>query len=148
MKKSTATKRAKGSSSSSFEAKRFVSAEVEARFHDLVKRRPGLKEQGFEIDSPHLEYIETIITRRGWQEFCRPPKVATMMVVCEFYVNTFEGPVSATMASERQIIYDAGKTKALLKIENATHGPYEVAQMDSIADLDEVSREICDKVVN
>ena len=46
MKKSKATKKAKGSSSSSFNAKRFVSVEVEAHFHNSVKRRLGLRSEG------------------------------------------------------------------------------------------------------
>ena len=71
-------KREKGSSSSSFDNKRFVSADAEARFHDSVKGMLGLKERGFGIDSSHLVYFETIITRRGWQEFCKPPKTAAI----------------------------------------------------------------------
>ena len=71
-----------------------------------------------------------------------------MMVVREFYTNAFEGPISATMVRERQIRYDVGAINALLKIENATCGPNEVAQLDSTANLDEVRGEICDMVVN
>ena len=62
MKKTTA-KRARGSSSASFDAKRFVLVEAEARFHDSIKRGVGLKERGFEIDSPYMHFIEAIIER-------------------------------------------------------------------------------------
>ena len=45
MKKSVAHKRSQGSSSSSFDTKRFVSADAEARFHHSIKRRARLKER-------------------------------------------------------------------------------------------------------
>ena len=41
-----------------------------------------------------------------------------------------------------------GAINVLLKIKSTTCGPDEVAQLDSITNLDEVSRELCDKVVN
>ena len=66
-----------------------MSADAQARFHDSVKRRSGLKERGFEIDSPYLADFETIIKQRGWQEFCKPYKATTMIVVHEFYANAF-----------------------------------------------------------
>ena len=94
MKKSVAHKRSQGSSSSSFYTKRFVLADAEARFYDSVKRRVRLKERGFELNSPHLAYFETIITQRGWQQFCKPPKTAAMTVIHEFYANTLESLVS------------------------------------------------------
>ena len=68
MKRNTTTKRARGSSSSSFDNKQFVSAHAEAHFHDLVKKRSSLKEKGFEIDSHYLSAFETIIKHRGWQD--------------------------------------------------------------------------------
>ena len=61
VKKSVAQKRSRGSSSSSFDMKRFVLADAEARFCGLVKRRVGLKERGFNLDSSQLQYFETII---------------------------------------------------------------------------------------
>ena len=89
-RKSVAHKRSRGSFSSSFDTNRFASINAEARFHNSVKKRARLKERGFELDSPHLQYFETIIAHRGWQEFCKPPKVAAMTVVREFCANTFE----------------------------------------------------------
>ena len=89
-KKSVAHKRSWGSSSSSINTNRFVSTNAEAQFHDSEKRRAGLKERRFDLDSSHLQYFETIIAHRGWQEFCKPPKVAAMTVVREFCANTFE----------------------------------------------------------
>ena len=46
-----------------------------------------------------------------------------MTVVREFYANAFEGLVSVATVRERQIWYDAGTINALLKIQNAPHGP-------------------------
>ena len=60
-KKSIAHKRSQGSSSTSFNTKRFMLAYAEVRFHDSVKRRADLKERGFDLDSSHLQYFETII---------------------------------------------------------------------------------------
>ena len=101
MKKSTTTKRARGSSSSSFDNKRFVSADAEAHFQDSVKRRAGLKERGFDIDYPYLADFESIVMRRGCQELFKPPKDATMTVVREFYGNAFEGLASIVTIWER-----------------------------------------------
>ena len=95
--------------------KRFVLADAEARFHDSVKRRAKLKEKGFELDSSHLAYFETIIALRVWQEFCKAPKAATMIVVREFYVNAHESLVSISIVRERQVTYDAMTINALLK---------------------------------
>ena len=101
MKKSLPHKRSRGSSFSSFDTKRFVLVNAEAQLHDSIKRRVGLKEKGFKLDSSHLQYFETIIAQRGWQEFCKPPKVAMITVVREFYANAFESPVLITMVRER-----------------------------------------------
>ena len=101
MKKSTTIKRARGSSSSSFDNKRFVFADIEGHFHDSVQRRLGLKERGLEIDSPYLENFETIFKQRGWQGFCKPPKAESMTVVLELYANSFEGPASVATICER-----------------------------------------------
>ena len=128
MKKSVAHKRSRGSSSSSFDTKRFVSANAEALFHNLVKQRVELKEISFEIYSSHLAYFETIIAQKGWQEFCKSPKAATTVVVLEFYANAFESPISISAVRERQVKYDAVTINALLKIQNAPHGPDQVAQ--------------------
>ena len=123
MKKSVAHKKSKGSSPPSFITKRFVSADVEARFHYLVKMRAKLKERGFEINSSHLAYFETIITQRGWQEFCKPPKVAAMTLVHEFYVNL----ITISTVQERHVKYDTVTINALLKIQTTPHSPDQVA---------------------
>ena len=127
--------------------KRFMSADVEAQFHDSVKWRAGLKERGFDLDSSHLQYFETIIAQRGWQEFCKPPKAAAMIIVHEFYANTFESPVSRTTVREKQVSYDSVTINAFFKIQNTLHGPEQVAQVDDTVDLDEVTRALYDKVV-
>ena len=49
-KKAIAHKQPRGSSSSDFDQKRFVSVDVEARFNDSVTCRSGLREHGFDID--------------------------------------------------------------------------------------------------
>ena len=126
-KKSVAHKRSQRSSSSSFDMKRFVSADAEARFHDLVKRRAGQKEKGFDLDSSHLQYFETSIAQKGWQEFCKPPKAVVVTVVREFYSNAFESPHSSTIVRERQVKYDSVTINALFKIQKAPHGPDQVA---------------------
>ena len=66
MKKCVATKRARGSSSSSFDIERFVSAEAETRFYDSIKRRSSLKERGFELEPSYMAKYETVIENRGW----------------------------------------------------------------------------------
>ena len=147
MNKSVAHKRSKGSSSSSFDMQRFMQADAQARFNDLVKQKASLKERGCEIDSSHLAYFEAIIVQSGWQEFCKPPNVAAMTLVREFYKNAFESPVSISMVRERQVKYDVVTINPFLKIQNAPLGPDQVAQLDNTIDLDEVTRELCDKVV-
>ena len=104
--------------------KRFVLADVEARFHDSVKRRVNLEERAFDA-----------------------PKVTAMTVVHEFYANVFESPHSSTTVKERQVRYDFATTNAFFKIHNALNGPNQVALIDDTVDLDEVTRTLCDKVV-
>ena len=70
-----------------------------------------------------------------------------MTVVHEFYMKTFERPISITMVRERQVKYDVVTINAFLKIQNAPHSPDQVAQLDSVVDLDEVTQALCDKVV-
>ena len=70
------------------------------------------------------------------------------MVIHEFYANAFESPISVSTVLERQVKYGAVTINALLKIQNAPHGLDQVAQLDSIMDLDDVSQALCDKVVN
>ena len=66
----------------------------------------------------------------------------------KFYANAFESPVSISIVQERQVKYDAITINALLKIQNAPHGPHQVAQLGNTIDLDEVSQVLCDNVVN
>ena len=62
-----------------------------------------------------------------------------MIVVREFCANTFESPHSSTTIRERQVKYDSMTIKAFLKIQNSPHSPNQVAQIDDIVDLDEVT---------
>ena len=59
LKKAMASKGPRGSSSSEFDPKRFISADPEARFHDSVTRRLELREWGFDLDveNPRVEYF-------------------------------------------------------------------------------------------
>ena len=77
-KKAVASKRSRGLSSSKFDTKRFISAEVKARFIDLVTRRLGLKERGFDLDVENyrVEYSLRVIESRVGRFFAsteRPP---------------------------------------------------------------------------
>ena len=98
-------------------------ANIETRFHNSIKTRVSLKERGFHLDSSHLQYFETIIAQRGWQEFCNPPKAVTMTVIREFYANAVESPVSTTIVKEKQMRYDSTTINAFFKIQNAPHSP-------------------------
>ena len=53
-KKEVAHKQPRGSSSSDFDHKQFLSTDAEARFNDLVTHRSGLKERGFDIEIESL----------------------------------------------------------------------------------------------
>ena len=90
--------------------------EAEARFNDSITKRADLKERGFEIDSPYLQFIEAVITMRVWQEFCKPPKAVSMTVVREFYANAKEAMRSVAMVKEKQIQYDGVSNNKLLNI--------------------------------
>ena len=139
-KKSVAHKRTWGSSSSSINTNRFVSTNAEAQFHDSEKRRADLKERRFDLDSSHLQYFETLIAHRGWQEFYKPPKAAAMTVFCKFYTNGFESPHLSTTVRERQVRYDTMTINSFLKIQNAFHDPNQVAMIDDTVDLDAVTQ--------
>ena len=65
-KKTVAHKRPRGSSSSTFDHTRFVSAEAEARFNDSCTRRVGLKERGLEADEVYMQYLTATIESQGW----------------------------------------------------------------------------------
>ena len=146
-KNRVAHKRSWGSSSLSFDTKIFVLADVEAWFHNSIKSRAELKERIFELDSPRLQYFEMIIAQRGWQEFCKHPKVAAMTVVREFYSNALKSSISITTVRERQVRYNPVTINALLKIQYNPHSPDQLAQLDDTVDLDEVTQALCDKVV-
>ena len=103
-KKVVANKRPRGSSSSDFNHKRFVSADVEARFNDSVTRRSGLREQDFDLDieNPRVECFKRVIKSQGWQMFCKHPKAAAMIVVHKFYMKAWENtPTSMALLSGR-----------------------------------------------
>ena len=70
-----------------------------------------------------------------------------MTVIREFYANVFESPHSSTTVRERQVRYDFGTINAFFKIQNAPHGPDQVAMLNDTVDLDEVTQALCDKVV-
>ena len=66
-KKALTSKRPRGSSSSEHDRTRYVSVDAEARFHDSVSRRSGLKDRGFDIDveNPRIEDFQRIIQSKG-----------------------------------------------------------------------------------
>ena len=106
-KKTIAYKRHRGSSSSNFDPKRFVSVDADARFHDSMTRRSGLKEWSFDIDieSPRVEYFRQIIESRGWQELYKDPKATAMTVVCEFYANTWDStPTPMVFSGKNKLV--------------------------------------------
>ena len=93
-KKSTATKRARPSSSTDYDHNLFISAEATARFQSSITRRSGIQERGFELDSENsrtANFSQTI-QERGWHIFCRQLKATTMTVVREFFANTPDDP--------------------------------------------------------
>ena len=70
----------------------------------LVTHRLGLKERDFDIDveNPRIEDFQRVIQSRGWQLFCKHPKVASIAVVYEFYANIMENTSS-------QVVFMRGK---------------------------------------
>ena len=86
-------------SSSKYDRSQFVSADAEARFHDSVTQRSGIKEREFDTDvaNARVEDFQRIIQSRGWQFLYKHPKSVEMIVVCEFFVNTVESTLSYTV---------------------------------------------------
>ena len=109
-KKAVVSKRPRGSSSTKYDKTRFASMEAEARFNDSVTCRSRLKERGFDIDleNPKIEYFQRIIQSRGWQLFCKHPKVAAMTVVRDFYANAVKNTSTPVVfVRGKQVQYDA-----------------------------------------
>ena len=65
-KKVVASKRPRGLSSFEYDRTRFVSVDVEMRFHNSVTHHLGLRERGFDIDveNPSVEDFSRIIQSR------------------------------------------------------------------------------------
>ena len=149
-KKVVAHKQPKGSSSFDFDQKRFVLADVQARFDNSVTGRSGLRERGFDIDieSPRMEHFKRIIESRGWQIFCRHPKAATMTMVREFYANAWDNtPTLVVFVREKQVRYDAGTINQLLQLQYTLHGPDEIDLLAESANMENISTEICGRVI-
>ena len=51
-----------------------------------------MKERGFDlkVENYREQYYQKIIESRGWQMFCKHPKVAAITMVLEFYANVAE----------------------------------------------------------
>ena len=98
-KKSVASKRPRGSSSSDYDCTRFISADTEGLFNTSVTRRSRIKERGFDIgvDNARVVDFQRVIHSRGWQLFYRHSNAAAMMVVCEFFANAQEDASGHTM---------------------------------------------------
>lgn len=75
-------------------------AEAEARFHNSVTKRVGLKEWGFDVDPHHFPFICSVIESKGWQKFCKPPNVVAITIVREFYANAKEAVGTVTLVRE------------------------------------------------
>ena len=75
-KKVVASKRPRGSSSSEYDRPRLVSANVEARFHDSVTRRSGIRERGFDIDveNTRLKTFRELFRVGDGNSFANTPK--------------------------------------------------------------------------
>ena len=148
-KKAMASKRPRGSTSSEFNTKRFVSTEAEARFNDSITRISGLKERDFDLDSknPRVEYFQRVIKSRGWQIFYKHPKAATMTVVREFYMNTVENTSTLVVfVREKQVRYDVGTINQLLHLQYTPHGLDELDILAESANMEEISTKICGRV--
>ena len=128
-KKSMASKRPRGSSSSNYDRTRFVSADAEGRFHALVTKRLGIKEWGFEIDSENarVEGFHMVIQNQGWQLFCKHPKTVAMTVVREFFANAPEGPSNyKVLVRGKEVKYDTTTINNLLRLQYNPTNPDEV----------------------
>ena len=67
-KKSVASKRPRGSSSSDYDCTQFVSTDLEGRFNTSVTQHSGIKERGFDIDveNTRVKNFQRVIRSRGW----------------------------------------------------------------------------------
>ena len=149
-KKAITSKRPRGSSSSEYDRTRFVSTDADARFHDSVTCRSRLREKGFDIDveNPKVEEFQRIIQSRGWQLFCKHPKVATMTVIRKFFVNAAESTSSYTVFVRGKLVrYDAEIINQLFHLPYTPSGPNELDYLMDSTNMEEVSIEICKGVL-
>ena len=63
---------------------KFVNANAAKKFDLTTKNKSFIKEKGFH----HLDnFFHKTIANKGWRALCQPPRLATTMVVQEFYAN-------------------------------------------------------------
>ena len=85
-------------------------------------RHPSLKkvsigEKGFNIPKGGFPYFDYEINRRGWVEFCKQPPVATLPLVCEFYVNAYEHQGSVVSMRGKSVAFDRS-TLSMMSIQH------------------------------
>ena len=68
----------------SYDKDKFINESAAERFDTISKNRSFIKENGFH--HPKF-FFRKIITEKGWQALCKPPRPIAISVVQEFYAN-------------------------------------------------------------
>ena len=66
---------------------KFISLQASRRYTSLVKNKDFIKENGFERPN---NFFPSDIVNKGWQDLCKPPRLAVKAMVREFYANLSE----------------------------------------------------------
>ena len=67
-----------------YDHEKFVNASAAEKFSLVSKNQSFIKEKGFHRPD---DFLRKTIVNKGWRVLCQPPRLATTMVVPEFYVN-------------------------------------------------------------
>ena len=62
----------------------FITLETSKRYMMITRNKTFIKEKGFEHPK---DFFKKDIVNKGRKELCRPPKLAIILVVREFYAN-------------------------------------------------------------
>ena len=67
-----------------YDHEKFVNASAAEKFNLISNNRSFIKEKGFHHPD---DYFHTTVANKGWRVLCQPPRLATTIVVREFYAN-------------------------------------------------------------
>ena len=101
---------------------KFMNLDASKRYTSWVTIRKFIKEKGFEHPE---DFFCAYIANKGWKELCKPPKLAVMSMVREFYSNLCEQVTKKVWVRGKWVSFDSATINEFYKLPRVDDKGYQ-----------------------